>query len=465
MIRKRLNYVTFSLRLAVFSLPILAFGIAGFIRFHVRVILLEDPKIDRAPYFLLAIFAAAVWSLTAERLGLTSLDELFATGGKTRRLLGAIGITYGIIFVAVFFYRTVSFSRAFIVVSACILFSLAILMRVCFRTVLEINRRRGKNCVRALIVGTGRHAAQVGQLLENERLMPCTLVGYVRLPGLPVEVDNCRILDLDDVPTLTNGHRADEVVIAIPFDRFNEIPAIMKRLEPLCVPIRAVLKFEEGVFVRESLFDLSGISMLDLHSTPAESLPYLIPKRILDIVFSLLVLLCTGPLMLTLAMFVKLLSRGPVFFVQERVGLNGRVFKMYKLRTMEVSSCSESDTRWTTENDPRRTNLGSFMRRFNLDELPQFYNVLKGDMSIVGPRPERPYFVQKFLCDISKYNARHYLKVGITGWAQVNGWRGDTSIDSRIEHDLFYLRNWSLTFDLQIIFLTIQRMFSSKNAY
>jgi Undecaprenyl-phosphate glucose phosphotransferase len=465
MIRKRLNYVTFSLRFVIFCLPFLAFGIAGFIRFHVRVILLAEGKVDPAPYFLLAVFATAVWALTAERLGLTSLDDLFAIGGKTRRLLVAIGITYGILFVAVFFYRTITFSRAFIVLSACILFILAFLARICFRIVLELNRRRGKNYVRALIVGTDRHAAQVGQLLENERLMPCSLVGYVRLPGLPIEVTNCPILNLEDVPSLTNGHSADEVVIAIPFDRFNEIPSIMKHLEPLCVPIRAVLKFEEDIFFRESLFDLSGISMLDLHSTPAESLPYLIPKRILDIAFSLVVLLFTAPLMLILALLVKLSSRGPVFFVQERVGLNGRVFKMYKLRTMEVSSGSESDTRWTIEDDPHRTAVGSFMRRLNLDELPQFYNVLKGDMSIVGPRPERPYFVQKFLCDVSKYNARHYLKVGITGWAQVNGWRGDTSIDSRIEHDLFYLRNWSLTFDLQIIFLTLQRMFSSKNAY
>ena len=138
---------------------------------------------------------------------------------------------------------------------------------------------------------------------------------------------------------------------------------------------------------------------------------------------------------------------------------------MYKFRTMKVSDASESDTRWTTSDDPRRTQLGTFLRRYNLDELPQFFNVLKGDMSVVGPRPERPFFVHKFLQDIEKYNTRHFLKVGITGWAQVNGLRGDTSIIDRVEYDLYYLRNWSLGFDLRIILLTLLRQFFNRNAY
>jgi lipopolysaccharide/colanic/teichoic acid biosynthesis glycosyltransferase len=147
------------------------------------------------------------------------------------------------------------------------------------------------------------------------------------------------------------------------------------------------------------------------------------------------------------------------------VGLNGRVFRMIKFRTMKLGSREECDTRWTSPNDPRRTAVGTFLRRMNLDELPQFLNVLIGDMSIVGPRPERPHFVERFLEQFDRYNARHMFKVGITGWAQVNGWRGDTSIAKRVEFDLYYLRNWSLTFDLQIIIMTFLRIFNSKNAY
>jgi lipopolysaccharide/colanic/teichoic acid biosynthesis glycosyltransferase len=169
--------------------------------------------------------------------------------------------------------------------------------------------------------------------------------------------------------------------------------------------------------------------------------------------------------MLLIALAIRLGNPGPMLFRQDRVGLNGKVFRMLKFRTMRVGNAEESATRWTAPNDPRRTRLGALLRGTNLDELPQFFNVLKGDMSIVGPRPERPHFVEKFLTEIDKYNARHVFKVGITGWAQVNGWRGDTSIAKRVEYDLYYLRNWSMTFDFQIILLTILRMFGGKNAY
>jgi exopolysaccharide biosynthesis polyprenyl glycosylphosphotransferase len=177
------------------------------------------------------------------------------------------------------------------------------------------------------------------------------------------------------------------------------------------------------------------------------------------------VLLVTSPLMGLIALLIRLTSPGPIFFVQERVGLNGVPFLMYKFRTMRVSDFSDSDTRWTIEADPRRTPLGTFLRKTSLDELPQFINVLKGDMSVVGPRPERPHFVQQFLQEVGRYNHRHCLRVGITGWAQVNGWRGNTSIEKRVECDLYYLQNWSLIFDLRIILMTIFSALIGKNAY
>jgi exopolysaccharide biosynthesis polyprenyl glycosylphosphotransferase len=217
--------------------------------------------------------------------------------------------------------------------------------------------------------------------------------------------------------------------------------------------------------VREKLFQIGRMQMLDLTPTPTDSLDYALLKRTFDICFSGLVLLATSPLMGLIALLIRLTSPGRIFFVQERVGLNGAPFQMYKFRTMRVSESSDSDTRWTTEADPRRTRLGTFLRKTSLDELPQFINVLKGDMSVVGPRPERPHFVRQFLEDITRYNHRHCLKVGITGWAQVNGWRGDTSIDKRVEYDLYYLQNWSFMFDLRIIVMTVFSALISKNAY
>jgi exopolysaccharide biosynthesis polyprenyl glycosylphosphotransferase len=176
-------------------------------------------------------------------------------------------------------------------------------------------------------------------------------------------------------------------------------------------------------------------------------------------------LFLTLPFLAAIALFVRLTSPGPVFFAQERVGLNGNPFRMYKFRTMREAPVSESETQWTTREDARRTPIGAFLRKTSLDELPQFFNVLKGDMSVVGPRPERPHFVHKFLKDVERYDRRHALKVGITGWAQVNGWRGDTSIAKRVEHDLYYLQNWSFVFDLRIILMTIFAGLINKNAY
>lgn len=204
--------------------------------------------------------------------------------------------------------------------------------------------------------------------------------------------------------------------------------------------------------------------MLDLTQTPADFLDYALLKRLFDVAFSASVLLLASPLLLLIAFLIRLTSRGPVFFTQERIGLNGRPFSMYKFRTMRVAAAMESDTRWTTANDPRCTPLGAFLRKTSLDELPQFFNVLKGDMSVVGPRPERPHFVHRFLQEVGRYNNRHCLRVGITGWAQVNGWRGDTSIDKRIEYDLYYLQNWTFLFDLRIIAMTILSGLIHRNA-
>jgi exopolysaccharide biosynthesis polyprenyl glycosylphosphotransferase len=205
--------------------------------------------------------------------------------------------------------------------------------------------------------------------------------------------------------------------------------------------------------------------MLDLSSIPTESLDYALLKRIFDIVFSLAVLILLAPLFALIAFSIWLTSGGPVFFCQERIGLNGKPFKMYKFRTMRSIPCSESDTQWTTSGDTRKTGFGTFLRRTSMDELPQFVNVLKGDMSVVGPRPERPHFVHKFLLEVSRYDRRHALKVGITGWAQVNGWRGDTSIEKRIEFDLYYLQNWTFMLDLRIIVMTVFSGLVNRNAY
>lgn len=203
--------------------------------------------------------------------------------------------------------------------------------------------------------------------------------------------------------------------------------------------------------------------MINVRDIPLDIAANRLFKRTFDIVFSLFAIILTSPVMLAVAIGVKLTSRGPIIFKQERVGLNRRTFYMYKFRSMRLLPPGAADTGWTIENDPRRTKFGSFIRKTSLDELPQFFNVLLGHMSVVGPRPERPFFVDQFREEIPKYMVKHHVRPGITGWAQSNGLRGDTSIEERIKHDIFYIENWSLLFDIKIIFLTIRNGF--KNAY
>jgi Undecaprenyl-phosphate glucose phosphotransferase len=339
-----------------------------------------------------------------------------------------------------------------------------VLLHAVFRFLYRRKLKLGRP-IRILIVGADQFARDAAIRLQRLSFAPCQVVAYVRLPGQELAELDVRIYDLDDLGGLHAGDGIDEAVMAIHPAQFSMIPQVIKELEKLSVPARAIVDLGEGIVVRERLFQLGRMQMLDLTTTPAELLDYALIKRVFDIVFSLSVLLLASPLMLLIAILIRLTSPGPIFFVQQRIGLNGLSFQMYKFRTMRMGLPSESDTRWTSETDPRRTRIGTFLRKTSLDELPQFVNVLKGDMSVVGPRPERPHFVRRFQDEVGRYNHRHRLRVGITGWAQVNGWRGDTSIDKRIEYDLYYLQNWSLAFDLRIIVMTVFSGLISKNAY
>jgi Undecaprenyl-phosphate glucose phosphotransferase len=464
MIRSRLSFVRLYLRVFTLLLPALAYFIAVEIHFGFNIFVSRTPTPGLPSYWGLLFLTTIVWAIAAEEASLWNVEQLYAPGKKTRRLLEAIGFTYVIVMAVGFLYRGASYSRLVMVLSACVLFVLATATRIGFRVYLELLRKQHNKSVKILLVGTDRFARRVATSLEHGEVLPCRIVGFVRMPDQEVAVEG-PIYEFDQIPTFTNGHSIDDIIIALPPNRISDVQKVTPSLEKLCAPTRVVIDLGDTVGVRTRLIDLGGIRMLDLKPTLAESGSYLVQKRIFDVAFSVLFLLLTLPITIPIALAIKLSSRGPIFFVQERVGLNGRVFRMFKFRTMRLGSREECDTRWTSANDPRRTEVGVFLRKMNLDELPQFLNVLLGDMSVVGPRPERPHFVETFLNQFDRYNARHMFKVGITGWAQVNGWRGDTSIAKRVEYDLYYLRNWSLTFDLQIMIMTVLRVFNSKNAY
>ncbi|MGO9273366.1 MAG: exopolysaccharide biosynthesis polyprenyl glycosylphosphotransferase [Terriglobia bacterium] len=465
MIRRRLNYIGFFIRLEMLCLPLVAFAIAAWVRFGSGWIPLVTTDVDPSDYFGLLFFTTIVWSVVLDQSGLARFDILFAARSSAWAAFRACVVTYVAAMGATFFYRSASFSRVLVAISGALLFLLVLLSQRGARSALQRARCDGRNCARILVVGADDFAARAAGLLLRS-VVPCAIAGFVRLPDQEIQVTGAVVVDLEALEGRVREEEIDDIIVAIPPGRLSELPTLLQRLDPLCVPVRAILDFGVGVTFRETLFDFGGLPMLDLRASPSESVIYLVAKRGLDVILASLGLLVLAPLMALIAVATRLSSPGPILFVQDRVGLNGRVFRMVKFRTMRTGDPAENDTRWTVPGDPRRTPLGRFLRRTNLDELPQLFNVLKGEMSLVGPRPERPFFVQKFLHDVAQYNSRHYLKVGITGWAQVNGFRGDTSIEGRVEHDLFYLRHWSLGFDLKIILLTLWRSFAgSKNAY
>jgi Undecaprenyl-phosphate glucose phosphotransferase len=406
-----------------------------------------------------------LWAIAAEQHKLVAIEYPCFSVGKIRSVLAACLTTYLAVLSITFFYRNVTFSRVFIWLSGVSLFFLTLLALAMFDRVWAKSRSHHKAGFTVLIAGADEFAAGVARSLLSGYISACTIKGHVRLPGQACVVRDTPIYELCDVEELAIGNGIDDVIVAIPPTLLGALPELRRQLSPLCVPIRLVLDVGEPVDSRQRPFVLGNLLMLDLQTTPADSALYVILKRAFDLAFSVFVLILAAPLFLLIALAIWLSSPGPVVFVQERVGLNGKVFRMFKFRTMKMSSAEESDSRWTVQNDPRCTRVGKILRKTGLDELPQFFNVLKGEMSVVGPRPERPILVQKFMQSVGNYNRRHYLKVGITGWAQVNGWRGDTSIAKRVEYDLYYVGHWTMTFDLLIVALTLVRSFTDKNAY
>jgi len=464
MIRRRLKSAHFYLSITVFLMPLAAFGVAGYLRFATHLLPHYSADVDSRSYFALLLLTTILWAIVSEHFGLTSIENHFLVSPKSRRVLNACLVTLVAVLAATFFYRDITFSRLFIWMSGVNLFVLTLFVQAIFARAWVRTRSRQNPGFQVLIVGADDFAAKVARSLSSDPIAPCSIKGHVRLPG-QVCSESLHVYELSDIEELAIGNGIDDVVIALPSRLLGDLPALRERLSSFCAPLRLVIDVGEEVDSRQRLFTFGELLMLDLQTTYAESTLYVVLKRAFDLVLSCAVLLLGAPVFGLIALLIRLSSPGPVFFVQERVGLNGKLFPMFKFRTMAVSSQSDSDTRWTVKNDPRCTPLGRILRRTGLDELPQFFNVLKGDMSVVGPRPERPLLVQRFMQSVGSYNRRHFLKVGITGWAQVNGWRGDTSIDKRIEYDLYYVRHWTLSFDLLIVLLTLVRGFTDKNAY
>ena len=341
------------------------------------------------------------------------------------------------------------------------------LMRKSVRYGLRRLRRKGYNVKHILLVGYSRAAEEYINKIKANPEWGYEVCGILddHVPRGAVYKGVEVVGEIDSLHRILPGNELDEIGITLSLSDYDRLEDIVNICEKSGVHTKFIPDYNSVIPSRPYLEDLDGLAVVNIRRVPLTNMANMLIKRLVDILGAIVAIVLSSPLMLAAAIGIKTTSRGPLIFKQERVGLHNKPFQMYKFRSMEVQSDADEKKGWTTKNDPRVTKVGRLLRSTSIDELPQFFNVLKGDMSLIGPRPERPLFVEKFKEEIPRYMIKHQVRPGITGWAQVNGYRGDTSIKKRIEYDLYYIENWSMAFDFKILFLTFFKGFINKNAY
>lgn len=385
----------------------------------------------------------------------------------------------------VLFGHSIDAGRLQLILLAILLPTLLITHRACFRLALRAIRRRGWNLRHVLVIGTGRLGRIACRTLDRNSWTGLHVAAFLhhadqmperaaaQLPPLanegvglhPCVLDRPVLGALIDLEQVLEEHQPDAVYLALPASRATAMPALLRRLERFTIDVRIIPDVHPRYMPQSMVVsDLEGMPILSVRESPMTGVPGLL-KSAFDILGALIAIVLFSPLMLAVAVAVRCSGKGPIIFKQRRVSLGGEVFNIYKFRTMRCEEEPQEGAGWTKRNDPRVTRIGKVLRRTSLDELPQLLNVLLGDMSLVGPRPERPELIEQFREDWRGYMLRQHVKAGITGWAQVNGLRGDTSLRKRLQLDLFYIRHWSLGFDCKILWLTLFRGFFHRNAH
>jgi Undecaprenyl-phosphate glucose phosphotransferase len=423
---------------------------------------------DLNAYFQPLALILPLWAFLFRGRG---LYEPQRTGSLLRESTSVVRatVTGVVVLVAVtFFARSYFYSRGVIAIFFVFSTTSVATFRLFGRLVLRSLRRRGMNQRYVLVLGDGPLVGQVITRLHDHPESGLQVLGILsesgfahsgRVCGVPVLGSYCQLKE-----TLDGNHRIDQVILALPRQGGSDLEKILADLDDEMVTIRLVPDLLHVMTLRSSVENLEGLPIINLRDSPLVGWSA-VSKRAFDMVVSACALLVGAPLLGLIALLTRVFAGGPIIFSQQRMGLDGRVFRMFKFRTMMVDAEVETGPVWAQKRDPRRTRLGGFLRRSSLDELPQLWNVLRGEMSLVGPRPERPVFIQQFRREIPGYMLRHKVKAGLTGWAQVRGWRGDTSLRERVEHDIYYIQNWSLRLDIRILFMTLWKGWFNRNAY
>ncbi|TVR71908.1 MAG: undecaprenyl-phosphate glucose phosphotransferase [Spirochaetaceae bacterium] len=467
MLRERSQSLFFSLAFFDFIAAFGALALAMFVRFVLQEPdLAEFRELDLWMYAMVGVILALVQVTGFFSMGLYQLRRPTTAGHEVSRIVFAVTVNVLLVVAGLYFFRLEHVSRLTIVYYAIIdIFLVSARHAVIDRVLARLNRKRN-NMRSVLVVGTGDAARRITDVFTHHRTLGFYVVGYVKADETMEIPEEWTLLgDFSDLAGIVEEHRPDMIVYTLNSYREKELRTLLDTCDQAGINLKIVPGFSSLVAAKGDVETLEGIPVISIREVPARVGLNRFIKRSFDVAFSALILILLSPFLLLTALLVKATSPGPVFYTQERMGLDNRSFEMLKFRTMRVQAKEDSDTIWTTRNDPRVTLIGSIMRKLSIDELPQFLNVLRGDMSVVGPRPERPYFVDKFKMEYHHYMRRHAVKAGITGWAQIKGLRGDTSIQERVEADIFYIENWTFWLDLKIILLTPFKGMINKNAY
>ena len=456
-----------------------AFVLAYMIRFEAGLLPVTkgyppfDPYLDVLPVIgLLVPFSFQLLGMYRLRRGRSRVDDFFAVfiGSVLTVVLGLAGTLY---FQAYYVSAEVKALGTYEI--SRLVWGLFLMMTVVFtyasrelvRQILERCWRAGVGLKRVLIAGTGDLGRLVTDKVLQHREFGYTIVGFIddRAGGDHIGYRGLPLLGtLNEAAEIIQREKVDQLYVALPLDQHAKMLELMEVASRDCIDVKVVPDLLQFIALRARLEDLDGVPIININDVPLQGLNTVL-KRLIDGAISAVALAFLSVPFAIIASLIKATSAGPVFYRQDRTGLDGKPFAVYKFRSMFVDAERDSGPVWARADDPRRTPIGTLLRRFSLDELPQLWNVLRGDMSLVGPRPERPFFVDQFKGRVPQYMLRHKVKAGMTGWAQVNGWRGNTSIEKRIEHDLYYIGNWSVSLDLKIMWLTVVRGFFHKHAY
>ena len=458
-----------------------AFALAYLLRFHGPVSGMIPPVrgvtpplsqyVDMLPFIgVLVPIAYHVQGLYRLRRGRTRVDDFFAVfvGSILAVVLGLVGTLYFQVYYVPDNRQSPGYELSRLVWMLFLTLNIAFtyLSREIIREALERRWKAGIGLKRVMIAGAGELGKVVADKLLEHRELGFKVIGFLddRAIGDHIGYRGLPLLGtLAEADEIVRRERIDHVYVALPLEEHVKMLGLVETTNREGVDVHVVPDLLQFIALRARLENLDGVPIISLNDVPLRGFNSLL-KRVIDVMISGLALFSMAIPFALIATLIKRTSRGPVFYKQERMGLDGKAFQVYKFRSMYIGAEDETGPVWARDNDPRCTPLGRFLRRFDLDELPQLWNVLRGDMSIVGPRPERPYFVEQFKHRIPQYMLRHKVKAGITGWAQVNGWRGNTSLEKRIEYDLYYIENWSVGLDLKIMWLTLLRGLQ-KHAY